>query len=179
MTELSHDQAHHLLQTATDGGLNAEGRAALRAHMDACPKCRNYAAEFNWVHRALYRAWRARWHTRRSLADMSSRVLAAARREFQRKLFFSFAHAFARVGTLVVVGVFVVGLLQSQMFSLNNTTGNTANINSAANSRYESSLPTFEMESDGSQLIPSNMSSEEEWPGPGFIDRTTNAPILQ
>ncbi len=180
MIELSHDQVRRQLQAAVDGQSSAESRAALRAHLDVCPKCQAYAAEFNWLHRALYRAWRARWHTRRSLADMSSRVLASARREIQRKLFFGFANAFARVGTLIVVVAFVVGSIQNQNLQPDNSANGSASANDSFTTRFDSKLPAFELESDNVQPLPSNGPViDEDWHSPGLINRLSNTPILQ
>ena len=183
MTELTHDQARRHLHAAADGNLSAKGRAALNAHLDACPKCQAYAAEFNRLQSALYRAWHTRWRARRSLTDMSARVLSSARRAVERKLFLSFANAFAQAGTILVVAMFVIGIFQNQSVRFDGSATNTSAAAGASRStRLESNLPAFELEADSYSPSPiSPLDSEEDWQGPVVLPGRPNStlPIVQ
>ncbi|MEK7327790.1 MAG: zf-HC2 domain-containing protein [Chloroflexota bacterium] len=181
MTELTHDQARRHLHAAADGNLSAEGRAALNAHLDACPKCQAYAAEFNRLQSALYRAWHTRWRARHSLADMPARVLSSARRAVERKLFLSFANAVAQAGTILVVAMFVMGIFQNQSVRFDNQAGTSA-AGASVSTRFGGNLPAFELEAnDGSPLLISRYSSEEDRQEPVVLPGGTNStvPIMQ
>ncbi len=182
MTELTHDQARRYLHAAADGNLSAKGRAALNAHLDACPKCQAYAAEFNRLQSALYRAWHTRWRARRSLTDMSARVLSSAHRAVERKLFLSFANAFAQAGTILVVAMFVIGIFQNQSVRFDGPATNTSAAGASLSTRLESNLPAFELEADSySPSLISQLDSEEDWPGPVVLPGRPNStlPIVQ
>ena len=181
MTELTHDQARRHLHAAADGNLSAESRAALNAHLDACPKCQEYAAEFNWLQSALYRAWQTRWRARHSLANMPARVLSSARKAVERKLFLNFANAFAQTGTILVVAMLVVGVFQNQSLQFDNQAGTSA-AGDSASTRFGGNLPAFELEAnDGSPPLISRYSSEEDGQEPVILPGWTNStvPIMQ
>jgi anti-sigma factor RsiW len=181
MTELTHDQARRHLHAAADGNLSAEGRAALNAHLDACPKCQAYAAEFNWLQSALYRAWQTRWRARHSLANMPARVLSSARRAVERKLFLSFANAFAQAGTILVVAMLVVGIFQNQSVRFDSPARASSATGASLSARFEANLPAFELEADGDSPPISRFDSEEDWQGPVVLPGRPNAttPIVQ
>lgn len=181
MTELTHDQARRYLHAAADGNLSPEGRAALNAHLDACPKCQAYAAEFNWLQSALYRAWQTRRRARHSFANMPARVLGSARRAFERKLFLSFANAFAQAGTILVVAMLTVGILQNQSFRFDNQ-AETSAAGASLSTRFGANLPAFELEDNGdAPSLINRYGSEEDWPEPVVLPTRTNStvPIMQ
>ncbi len=181
MTELTHDQARRHLHAAADGNLSAEGRAALNAHLDACPKCQAYAAEFNRLQSALYRAWHTRWRARRSLTDMPARVLSSARRAIERKLFLSFANAFAQAGTILVVAMLVVGIFENQSLRFDNRAGTSA-AGASLSTHFGDNLPAFELEDNGdAPLLISRFGSEDDGQEPFVLPGKTNStvPIMQ
>jgi anti-sigma factor RsiW len=181
MTELTHDQARRYLHAAADGNLSAEGRAALNAHLDACPKCQAYAAEFNWLQSALYRAWQTRWRARHPFADMPARVLSSARRAVERKLFLSFANVFAQAGTILVAAMLVVGIFQGQSLRFDNQAGTSA-AGASLSTRFGANLPAFELEANGdSPPLISRYGFEEDRQEPVVLPSRTNStmPIMQ
>ena len=62
--QLTHEQAHRLIQLNMDKVLNADQSAALSSHLRGCMDCQSYANEMNEVERLLTPAMKSHWNLR-------------------------------------------------------------------------------------------------------------------
>jgi LysM repeat protein len=60
--QLTHEQAHKLIQLKMDTVLNADESAALSSHLRGCMACQRYANEMNEVERLLLPVLKSRWN---------------------------------------------------------------------------------------------------------------------
>jgi len=78
MTELTHQTARRLLQTACDAALNPQEKSLLTAHLAACPDCESYARQLDTLETRLRRLTRQQWDRytpRFSTQSISQRVV--------------------------------------------------------------------------------------------------------
>jgi len=161
MTGLTHDQARRNLHAAADKCLNPKDRAALEAHLAECSSCRAYADEISWLNAAIARALRGRWAPHRYPVDMFARVRNRMRLDAERMLFLGFAHAFVKLGSLVVMATFIVGLLRGPNVRLSNSGALSTQAGAALASGYRNNLPTYELVSENEQALFSASSNAE------------------
>lgn len=163
MTGLTHDQARRNLHAAADKCLNPKDRTALEAHLAECAPCRAYADEISWLNAAIARALRGRWAPHRYPIDMIARVRNRMRLDAERMLLLGFAHAFVRLGSLVVMAAFIVGLLQAPGVRLSNSGALSTHTSAALAGGHRSNLPAYELVSDNEQaLFPASSNAEAD-----------------
>lgn len=166
MKGLTHEQARRFLHAAADKCLNPGHQAALAAHIADCAACRNYAEELNALHVAIARALRSRWSPPRrpgpSPGDMATRVRHRMWFDAERRLFLACADALVKLGSLAVMAIMVIGLVQGSFLQANRTSPLT---DSHAANNLINGLPSFELEenSDTSAGIASYSGDSKQW----------------
>lgn len=115
MTELSHQTARRLLQTACDATLNPQEKSLLTAHLAACPDCDSYAHKLESLETRLRRLTRQQWdgYAPRFTAQ-SIRQRAAQRKTFPFQA--GLALKFTAVAALALLLVFALQLGGGQPF---------------------------------------------------------------
>ncbi len=114
MTELSHQTARRLLQTACDAALNPQEKSLLTAHLVACPDCNSYAHKLESLETRLRRLSHQQWdgHAPRFAAQSIRLRVAGNQSPFQAGL----ALKFGVVAALAVLMVFALHLGGGQPF---------------------------------------------------------------
>jgi len=161
MSRLSHEQVKWFLHVSADKRLNPKDRAELETHLAECASCRAYADELHWLNKAIARALRSRWTPKRSRKDFAARVRSRILWDAERQFFLGFARTGVKLGSLVMVAVLAVGMLQSVMAP-------SARVKSSANAAMASIqyLPQFEYspENESSVLFTSPSAEKDGYP---------------
>lgn len=171
MTGLTHEQARKYLHARADKCLGPTQQGALEAHLEGCAACRGYADEFNWLQVAITRALHSRWSSAQRTApppvEMAARVRHRMLFDAERTLLLTFASAVVRLGSLAVVAVIAIGMVQDGRLTTNQAPP-AASAPSA--SGLIDGLPSFELEtgSETPMSYVSYSSSGDAWLMPGF-----------
>jgi hypothetical protein len=124
MSEITHQKAHMLLQSAADRRIAPEEESALDAHLGKCEECRNYASDLTNLEAGLQSALHAQWDHQQPKLDLQA-IANPTPAKLMWVNFPSLTHSIGKVTIAIVLLLGYVMLANHfgiQIHNLNNET---------------------------------------------------------
>src|SRR5919201_1318550 len=105
--QLTHEQAHRLIQLNLDEALNADEAATLASHLSGCMDCQSYANEMSEVERLLPSMMKSHWRLQPIPLSISSLIERSTKSQ---------ASSFLTIRTAAISLVFVALFFSAWQF---------------------------------------------------------------